>query len=176
VKTQDACRHFENLEWYCKVIRLLYITFLVNGTWYSKVNEHFNSTSSNKLIQTTNRKSYASFRLVPLLKFWWHWKTFESHCSLGCHFHVHCLRNYTNYHNCQQPFLHFIIAVSCGPVGVRWLKPPTFWQMHSWWYKKKSHQLTCMQMLVTRKYKYKYMRCLYEAVVCTKCVVCSFAG
>ena len=41
-----------------------------------------------KLLWTTNRKSYTSFRLVQL---WWPWSTFESHFSLyiGCHFHVH---------------------------------------------------------------------------------------
>jgi len=39
-----------------------------------------------KLLQSTNRKSYTSFRLVP---FWWPWSTFEGHLSLGCHFHIH---------------------------------------------------------------------------------------
>jgi len=39
-----------------------------------------------KLLQSTNRKSYTSFRLVPL---WWPWSTFEGHFSLRCPFHVH---------------------------------------------------------------------------------------
>ena len=39
-----------------------------------------------KLLQTTNRKSYTSFRLVPLLMTL---KYFEGHFNLGCHFHVH---------------------------------------------------------------------------------------
>ena len=39
-----------------------------------------------KLLQTTNRKSYTSFRLVPLLMTL---KYFEGHFSLGCHFHIH---------------------------------------------------------------------------------------
>jgi len=42
---------------------------------------------SQKLLQSTNRNSYSSFRLVPLLmtsKY-----IFEGHISLGCYFHVH---------------------------------------------------------------------------------------
>jgi len=39
-----------------------------------------------KLLWTTNRKSYTSFRLVPLMMTLKAWSIFEGHFSLGCHF------------------------------------------------------------------------------------------
>jgi len=60
---------------YFKVIWLFYINFLKNGVWYGK--SYYRQLIGNHTLA------------CDLCHFWWPWSTFESHFSLGCHFHVH---------------------------------------------------------------------------------------
>ena len=62
---------------------LVKIKFLVNGALYGK--------SYNRLLTVGNRTVAFDW-----CHFWWPCK-FEGHFSLGCHFHVYFLTNYTRY-------------------------------------------------------------------------------
>jgi len=68
------CRYFE-------VIRLFHIKFFVNGAYVIR----------QKSLQTTNRKAYTSFRLVPLFVTP---KDIEGQFSPDCHFRDGVSRNY----------------------------------------------------------------------------------
>jgi len=60
---------------YFKVIGLFHIKFLKNGAWYGK--RYYRQLIGNHTLA------------FDWCHFWWPWSTFESHFSLGCHFHVH---------------------------------------------------------------------------------------
>jgi len=60
---------------YFKVIGLFHIKFLKNGVWYGK--SYYRQLIGNHT------------RAFDWCHFWWPWSTFQSHFSLGCHFHVH---------------------------------------------------------------------------------------
>jgi len=52
-----------------------HLKFLVNGAWYGK--------SYYRLLIGNHTLAF------DWCHFWWHWKAFEGHFNLDCHFHVH---------------------------------------------------------------------------------------
>jgi len=110
---------------YFKVIGLFHIKFLKNGVWYSK--------SYYRLLIGNHTLSF------DRCHFWWPWRIFEGHFSLGCHFHVyfsnpwHAFASHglpataellVNYWSCSlQAFKYTVKKTSQGPgkfVGYFW--------------------------------------------------------
>ena len=60
---------------YFKIIGLFHIKFLKNAVWYGK--SYYSQLIGNHTLA------------FDWCHFWWPWSPFESHFSLGCHFHVH---------------------------------------------------------------------------------------
>jgi len=74
IRNQTSAFRWYECRWPCryfKVIKLFHIKFLVNGALYGK-----------EWLQSTNRKSYTSFRLVPLLMtLKYIWRSFQRRLS-----------------------------------------------------------------------------------------------
>jgi len=73
------------------------------SVWYGK---------SYYRVQTTHRKSYTI--AFDWCHFWWHWSTFESYFSLGCHFHVHFNYPWHAFASHGLPAIAELLIVRCG--------------------------------------------------------------